>query len=251
MARERIVLVAFLLLAGAARAEVPLDETTLPLRLVGTVVSARADRSLAVIQSGASTHVVHRGESIGGARVEEIAKDGIVLEHGSRLERLSFGKPSASPSYADASTELARAHSNTGAADAGPDSEARARAPRPAAVRGRALARKAAVQRASFSKPRTNDDVLADLSKQARFQPLLDGDGKLRGVALLGIVPDSMLERFGLESGDVVTHVAGVKIDNTANAYNTLRGLNLRNGVAVTVLRRGAVTTVQVPGGAF
>jgi S1-C subfamily serine protease len=107
------------------------------------------------------------------------------------------------------------------------------------------------VQRASFSKPRTNDEVIAEVSRQARFQPLLDDEGKLRGVALLGIVPDSMLERFGLQSGDVVTHVAGVKIDNTANAYNTLRGLNLANGVELTVVRRGAPTTVNVPPGSF
>src|SRR5262245_34079921 len=118
-----------LALCASVRAEVPLDETTLPLRLIGTVVSARADRSLAVIQSGASPHVVHRGESIGGARVEEIAKDGIVLEHGSRLERLSFGKPGASPSYADAGTELAQAHSGARASDAGRDPEARAPTP--------------------------------------------------------------------------------------------------------------------------
>jgi type II secretory pathway component PulC len=193
--------------------------------------------------------VVRQGESIGGARVEEIGKDAVVIAHASRRERLSFGAPGASSSAGPTTTaaELARAHG-----DAGRDDEPRARAARRTPTfRARPMARRPTAKSASFAKPRTNDEVIADISRQARFQPLLDDAGKLRGVAVLGIVPDSMLERFGLQSGDVVTHVAGVKIDNTANAYNTLRGLNLANGVEVTVVRRGAPTTVNVPPGAF
>ncbi len=136
--------------------------------------------------------------------------------------------------------------------EAAREDERRARSARPSrTLRGRPLAGKAAVQRASFETATTNDDLLAELSRQARFQPVLDEQGRLRGVALLGILPDSTLERFGLLSGDMVTHVAGVKVDNTANAYNTLRGLDLSKGVDLTVLRRGARTTVSIPPGAF
>ena len=261
MARRLVVAVGVLVSAlacASARADVALDETRLPLRLIGTVVAARADRSLAVIESAGATRVVHPGDSIGSATVEEIAKDGIVIANASRRERLSFGAP-GTPGAASTSAELARAHSASAGPDprdrgrdAGRDPEPRgAAARRTTALRGLASARKAAVQRASFETPKSNDDVLADLSRQARFQPLLDDAGKLRGVALLGVLPDSMLERFGLQSGDVVTHVAGVKIDSTANAYNTLRGLNLRDGVELTVVRRGAQTTVNVPPGSF
>jgi type II secretory pathway component PulC len=224
--RRAVAIATFALCASAARAE--LDETTLPLRLIGTVVAARADRSLAVVESGGATRVVHRGDEVAGARVEEIGKDAIVLAHASRRERLSFAPP-ASPypgTSEEEATRLALAHSSR--ADDPRETEPRARPARRASASGPAPAGTPALARA-----------------------LLDENGKLRGVALLGVASDSMLERFGLQSGDVVTHVAGVKIDNTANAYNTLRGLNLGNGVEVTVLRRGSVTTVNVPGSAF
>jgi type II secretion system protein C len=247
--RRAVAIATFALCASAARAE--LDETTLPLRLIGTVVAARADRSLAVVESGGATRVVHRGDEVAGARVEEIGKDAIVLAHASRRERLSFAPP-ASPypgTSEEEATRLALAHSSR--ADDPRETEPRARPARRASASGPAPADKPALARARGAPPKTNDEVLAEVAKQARFKPLLDENGKLRGVALLGVASDSMLERFGLQSGDVVTHVAGVKIDNTANAYNTLRGLNLGNGVEVTVLRRGSVTTVNVPGSAF
>ena len=49
--RELALVAALLLCASSPRAEAPLEETRLPLRLIGTVVSASADRSLAVIES--------------------------------------------------------------------------------------------------------------------------------------------------------------------------------------------------------
>jgi type II secretory pathway component PulC len=219
---------------------------------MGTVVAEDADRSLAVIENSGDTAVVRTGDAIGGARsARSQGRDRARQRESAGAAVVRRAGCGLSASATTAAAELARAHGAVGRnADTDPDSRARAsrRAPN---LRGRAMARRPNVRPASFQKPRTNDEVMADISRQARFQPLLDDDGKLRGVAVLGIVPDSMLERFGLQSGDVVTHVAGVKIDNTANAYNTLRGLNLRNGVEVTVVRRGASTTVNVPAGAF
>jgi S1-C subfamily serine protease len=93
--------------------------------------------------------------------------------------------------------------------------------------------------------------MLVNLSSQARYKPLLDENGQLRGVAVLDVRPDSTLERLGLRSGDVVVSVAGVRVDNSAAAFNALRGLDPRAGGQVMVERGGLPTVITVPPGAL
>ena len=81
-------LVVIATLASRASAEPALPETQLKLRLIGTVVAAESARSVAVIQNGGATAVVRAGDAIGGARVQEIRKDEVVLTQSGRLERL-------------------------------------------------------------------------------------------------------------------------------------------------------------------
>jgi hypothetical protein len=65
---------------------------------------------------------------------------------------------------------------------------------------------------------RSNVEMLADISKQARFAAVNDDNGKLRGVALMNLMGDSALERLGLRSDDVVTSINGVAIDSSGAA---------------------------------
>jgi S1-C subfamily serine protease len=96
-----------------------------------------------------------------------------------------------------------------------------------------------------------NDQMLVNLSSQARYKPLLDENGQLRGVAVLDVRPDSTLERLGLRSGDVVVSVAGVRVDNSAAAFNALRAIDPRAGGEVLVERGGLPTRITVPPGAL
>ena len=91
MARRLLrALVVVAALASRASAEPALPDTQLQLRLIGTVVAAESARSIAVIQNGGATAVVRAGDAIGGARVQEIRKDEVVLTQSGRLERLAF-----------------------------------------------------------------------------------------------------------------------------------------------------------------
>jgi type II secretion system protein C len=269
MVREILAAIFLVLaLAAQARADAQLPETTLPLRLMGTVVASNAARSIAVIENSGTRAVVREGDAIGGARVQAIRKDGIVLDQAGRLEKLAFGSGApasgSDPDGARASAAVSAAHDDAGNERAGARRDWRAAAN---ARRARA-ALKASASRASAvpasaasddededaggrSKPLNSQELLAQLANQARYAPYHDGDGKLHGVALMDVRPDSTLERLGLRSGDVVISIAGVRVDNTTKAFDALRSLNPRAGGEVLVERGGVPTRIAVPPGAL
>jgi hypothetical protein len=190
-----------------------------------------------------------------------------VLSQGGRFERLGFaavaaartGDPGRTTALASAGAEADPSATDStdpdfrhGASATRERTVARVRAPRPTAVPASAAEHDedgAADDEAT--KPANTDQILVDLSRQARYAPLLDQTGKLRGVALMDIRPDSTLERIGLRSGDVVVSVAGVKVDNTPSAFDALRALDPRAGGEVLVERAGVPTRIAVPPGAL
>ncbi|MGH9885816.1 MAG: type II secretion system protein N, partial [bacterium] len=209
MARRLIVALAFTFaFAARAHAQAALPETQLPLRLVGTVVASSAEGSLAVIENSGKPAVVRTGDAIGGARVQEIRKDGVVLAQSGRLEHLAFGgiassqEPGAGADPDSATSHAARARTSDTAARR---AKLQAREVRRSAAASRARSRQATAVPASpaaeddesasesAKQNLSNEQLLLQLSKQARYAPLLDDDGKLRGVALMDIHADSTL----------------------------------------------------------
>jgi S1-C subfamily serine protease len=88
--------------------------------------------------------------------------------------------------------------------------------------------------------------MMSQLALQAQWVAVNDNSGQLRGVAVVSILPDSMLERLGLQSNDVVTSIQGVAVDSSGAALNTARGLDLSQPVTLGIERRGVATTVVV-----
>jgi S1-C subfamily serine protease len=74
----------------------------------------------------------------------------------------------------------------------------------------------------------------------------MDNDGKLRGVALMNILPDSKLERLGLRSDDVIIAVNDTPIDSSGRAMNVARSLPRTKPVKLDVERGGVRTVVNV-----
>lgn len=249
MARElALALVAALLCASRAVADPPLPATTLPLHLVGTVVAARPERSIAVIESAGRVAVLRAGDDVGGAQVQEIGKDGVVLALSGRLERLALSGRVAPSASGRASAAVWAPES--GASVESPDE----REPMLRRVVPRAHAapfRAAREARRSASESASPDALLASLSGQARYAPVQDASGALRGLALLDVRPDSALERIGLRSGDVVVSVAGVKLDQGSRAFDALRALDPSAGGEVLIERQGVPTRIAVPPGAL
>jgi type II secretory pathway component PulC len=210
---------------------------------------------------------VRTGDAIGGARVQEIHKDGVVLAQAGRLERLAFtnaagsalagsgrtSDPAAAGGAADASARDARDRERRAAQTARRErAAAKASTARAEAVPASAAVQDEAGEASSeVTQPLTAEQLLVTLAGQARYAPLLDDAGQLRGVALMDVRPDSTLERLGLRSGDVVVSVAGVKVDNTTKAFDALRALDPRAGGEVLIERGGVPTRIAVPPGAL
>ena len=93
---------------------------------------------------------------------------------------------------------------------------------------------------------RSNDQLLADIASQARFAPVMDNNGKLRGVAVMNVVPDSMIERLGLRSDDVVTAINGTPVDSSGRAMNVARGLGRSAPINLDIERKGVPTKVTI-----
>jgi general secretion pathway protein C len=223
-------------------------------RLLGTVVSSDAARSLAVIEQGGAPRVLRTGGDLAGATVIEIRSDAVVLRRGGRVETLILAEVSRPSVAAVSGVPASPAPSDADDAAAVPESHAESPSPRASRSSPRARRSSVAAGRApaAASAPseaeaaRSNDQVLADLAAQARFAPVMDNDGKLRGVAVMNIVSDSMLERLGLQSDDVVTAIQGVPIDSSGRAMSVARGLGMSQPVKLDIERRGVATVVVV-----
>jgi type II secretion system protein C len=226
------------------------------VRLLGTVVSSDPSHSIAMVEKGGGQLVLRTGGELDGAEVVEIRSESVLLRRNGAVETLRLASVSL-PSPARGGVFPA----SPAAEDADSDSSSRAsvtpaqRVTRPTAFnKRRAASGPASSQgsRSSQSAPseaevaRSNDEMLADLAAQARFAPVMDNDGKLRGVALMNIASDSTLERLGLRSDDVVIKIQGVPIDSSGRAMSVARSLDRTNPVKLDIERHGLPIVVVV-----
>jgi type II secretion system protein C len=252
VARERLALAVLLASAVALGASHSARAADPSVRLLGTVVSSEAPRSLAVIELGGRQRVVRTGGDVGGATVVEIHSESLLLRRGDRLETLELAGPTratvtavssnpASPATDDApAAALAAAHAP------GPAAPSTARWRRPARPPAASAPARDAAPRSEGEVARSNDELMANLASQARFAAVNDDNGKLRGVAVMNIASDSMIERLGLRSDDVIVKIQNTPIDSSGRAMQVARSLDRSQPVRLDIERRGVPTVVMV-----
>jgi type II secretion system protein C len=253
--RTRAWLAALLLCvaAGDARA---LESRN--VRLLGTIVSSDPASSQAVVEVGGKQSVVRAGMDVGGAEVVEIQSDLVLLRRAGQLEKLTLGSISVA-SLGKSGNVPASPGPASADSDAPPPTPANAPASALVARRSGSASNSAALRRgvtrggkmSEGEAARTTDQVMADLAAQARFAPVMDNDGKLRGVAVMNIMSDSLIERLGLRSDDVIVAIQGTPIDSSGRAMNVARSLNLSQPVRLDIERNGSPTSLTVNPGAI
>ena len=244
------LLAAALLVAANTHASEPRG-----IRLLGTIVSSNPQSSSAVVDEGGKQHVVQPGMPLAGGEVIEIQPDAVLVRTGGRIEKLRLASLSV-PSQGGNGSLPASPDGGADPGDAPSAPQARPSqprvTPRSAVMSGNArrnrplLDRASAGSRSEGETARSNDQLLADLAGQARFAPVMDNDGKLRGVAVMNIVPDSMIERLGLRSDDVVTAINGTPVDSSGRAMNVARGLGRGAPINLDIERKGIPTKVTI-----
>jgi type II secretion system protein C len=196
--------------------EVPeqLEATKLPLTLVGTVASWDPGRSWAVVQDKQAneTLVVAVDQEIRSAKVLRIDPRRIVLSENGSPRELAIDEeaPGKGP------VQSARAAPSS----AQSDRQARRLAARERAQRAReersARTRLRKEPDGSITVPREDvESALANpasLLSEARFEPKWE-DGEMVGLQINAIQEGGVLSEAGVQNGDVLTELNGIRVD--------------------------------------
>jgi type II secretion system protein C len=181
------------------------------LTAVGVVVSARAERSVALLKSGGRTRVVGVGENAFGGRLVAVRAGAVTLEYdGQRFDlALAEGAPlvAAAPRVA------------------------------PAADAGRVLERRDVERRLGEEASR----ILAETT----LVPAMDGS-RVAGYTLTRVPEGTLLTEAGLQPGDVLTEINDVPIDSMATLVSLWPRLQGETRLRAVILRNGQPLSLTV-----
>jgi len=180
------------------------------LSAVGVVLASSPDRSVAILRSEGRVRVAAVGDDVFGGRLVAVAADGVTLEFGG--DRVTV-RVSAAPEVAIA--------------------PAAAPPPRPAPREepaARVMEREEVQRRLDVELPR----ILAE----SAVRPVTE-DGRVIGVRLTRVAPNSILTEVGLQAGDVLTSINGTEIDGMGTLIGLWPRLQGATDLRADVLRDG------------
>ncbi len=207
-------------------------ETRLNLKLRGVFASVDDNAARAIIADSRGDEDSYRlgAELPGGAILNEIHADHVILEHNGRLETLKLpvdnpeagaGSRSASSSGSSRRDTAPPAARNT---SSGNIAQASSSTADNAALLGQ------------YRDALVNDpNSVMGLINVRPYQK----DGQLKGYRLRPGKDRALLRRFGLRSGDVVTAVNGVPMNNPVKALEVLRDISSASQLTVDIERNG------------
>lgn len=210
---------------NAAQSLDKLKQTGLSLQLWGTAVGTEG-MSTALIENTAnkSMKVYREGDKVAqGAVLEQILTKRVVLNTGGKRELLTLAEAKAKPPARGAGKPLPRSRMNRASRDSAPR-----RAPDSATVMNR--------------KEWENKDP-SELLGDAKVTPVYK-DGRPDGLEVRNIAENEYAKRVGLEEGDVVVSVNGVKIQSLDEAYTLAGKLQNAPTLRVEILRDGRPRTL-------
>ena len=186
--------------------EEELEETKLPLRLLGTWVTSVVEDSMAAItdKSGKFSETRWLGDTLErhpNTRLVKIERGRVILENRGRRAELLLAEVTPPPQ--------AR-HTNRRRPSRPRAPRVEATAPTPIAERLRNLQLDKSLERNA-----------RDLFNQAKITPKLD-EGQMVGMELSEIESGSLYEKLGLSDGDIITSFNGVDLDTAAAGARVL-----------------------------
>ncbi|WP_163141237.1 type II secretion system protein N, partial [Arhodomonas sp. KWT] len=183
--------------------------------LHGVVAGPSEDSGLAIIAAGGGDeHLYRPGDTLpGGARLEGIRRDRVILSRDGHRETLTLPEKSSPPPQQEQSAAPRASSSQPGGTPSGPQTLA--------GYREQLLSDPGAVQRL------------------LRPAPVRESDGTLIGYRLQGGA-EPLYSATALEPGDVITAVGDVRLDNEGSAVQALQRLGNAGQVTLTVRRNGS-----------
>lgn len=219
------------------------------VKLVGAMVSNKKQWSTALIQDpgGQQTYVVRVDDMImGQAKLVDVKRDRIIIERNGRLEYIRLeGAISGNPVAAGAPRQAAMSSGLPKLA--APTSKAMPTKQRePKSAKNTSGVRKMdkgsfAVERKALEAKLKNKQQLA---KDATIIPNYK-NGKKSGLKLININEGSVYKTIGLQDGDVLQSVNGVKIRSQAHAMELMEQFREANKVTLELDRNGKTEQLQ------
>ena len=208
--------------------QVVVPETRLNLTLLG-VISSSAVRTAKAIISDASGNEEYYSVGMqvpGGASLEEIHADYVMLKRNNRLEMLRL--PADESVAGVGGVGMGTPSSMASAPQAG----RRVLSPNAMGTDNRSTGAMLHEYRDALNQdPQSVMDLV-------RAEPVREGD-KLIGYRVSPGRDRQLLSRFGLRAGDVVTMVNGVRLDNPVKGLEIIQNLQTAGQVNIEVMRNG------------
>ena len=200
--------------------EEELEATKLPLKLLGTAAASDPDLSWAAIEDlqKRETLTVRRDDEIrNGAIILRIERRRIVLDEKGVLRELALDEEEV-----EEEPSVRRRKRGRGGK---------------AAKRDRGSVSRKAVSRA-VANP-------TSLFTQARILPKYE-DGEIVGLQINDPKPDSVFEKAGIETGEIITEVNGVRIDSAEESRRVMTELAQKDEWTVVVEGDGGSRTLTI-----
>jgi len=195
-----------------AAAAVDAPETRLNLKLRGILAAEPAEFSRAIIGSGNDDKVYAVGAAVpGGASVEAVLADRVLLRRAGRLETLRLPRESADGSISY-----------------------EARAP------------ERDVEQPDFAQMR--QEIVQDparLSELLRYSPVLE-NGEIRGYRIYPARDRARFAQIGLQPGDIVTAINGTPLSDPGQAMEMMNNLTDASNITLTVERNGSAQDITL-----
>jgi general secretion pathway protein C len=206
--------------AGALATNEPavLEATQLPLTLLGTAAADVPELSWAAIEDRESqqTLVVRVGDSVRNqAQVRRIERKRIVLDERGTLRELELEEPEGAAA-AQVRSQPAVARN-------------RPRLPRPTPT----------------TPPAESVRSPAQLFSEARILPRYEA-GQMVGVQVSAIQPGSLFEKMGIQEGETITELNGIRIDSPEQSAKILLELTRSQAISVQVEGANGTRTVDL-----
>jgi general secretion pathway protein C len=206
----------------------------LPLKLVGVMVSNRPEWSTAILQDNATrqSYIVRVGDIVpGSAKLVEVNRQYIVFERNGRKEFIKLDG-SLMGSLATVSTAPTTLQSSAPSAPA-PTAPAPT-APAPEVVEAPAI-RGLVLSRGMIDEKLKDKSALSTgVSVAPNFK-----NGQPNGLKLISVQPDSVYQKLGLQSGDVLQSINGEQIKNQQHAMELMEKFRGSDAVSIELERRG------------
>jgi general secretion pathway protein C len=190
----------------------------LAVKLIGTLSGVARRWVVASLDVRGKAHSYAIGDEIEGASIIDIERNRVIVWNQSRQEFIDRGAP----------TEAIRSEAIPGIP------------PRQGIGAGiRALSP------TEYEVPRPElDNILSDIdtiATQARSVPVIK-EGRMQGLRLFGIRPESVYQRLGISNGDVITRINGEQLDSMSKGVQLFARLRDTSRIDVEFERNGTPT---------